>query len=88
MLALDKQELLVLFELCHRICETNKFAASHPAEIVVVDKITGELERSLAEPFLENYPEILEGARNAILGKYQDKMGKSAWVEKVDLEQT
>ena len=88
MFTLSKQELLVLFELCHRICETEKFAASHPAEVVVIDKIAGELERSLEEPFLESYPKVLDDARQSILGEYKNQMGKWSWVEKVSLEQT
>ena len=87
MLNLSKQELIVLFELCHRICETSRFAASHPAEIVVIDKIAGDLERSLSDPFSEDYPQILNGARDALLEEYRRRMGRESWIETVALDQ-
>lgn len=87
MLNLSKEELLVLFEFCHRICETSKIAISHHAETVVIDKIAGELERSLAEPFLDTYPEMIVDARQKILEEYRRRMGAHAWIEKLPVEQ-
>ena len=87
MLRLNKEETLVLFEFCHRICETEKVAASHHAEIVVLDKIAGELERTLSEPFLDEYSDILATARNTILNSYRKQMDKHGWVENVQLMQ-
>lgn len=37
MIDLDDDELLVLFECLHRMCETNRIAISHPAEAVVFE---------------------------------------------------
>lgn len=87
MLNLTREEQLVLFEFCHRICETNKVAISHHAEAVVIDKIAGNLEWSLSEPFQENYTDILNKARDNILAEYSGRMGEHAWVEKIPLEQ-
>ena len=47
MIDLTDDELLVLFECLHRMCETRMIAASHHAEVVVIDKIAGQLEDSL-----------------------------------------
>jgi hypothetical protein len=87
MLELSREDLLVLFELCHRICETDKVAASHPAEVVIIDKIAGQLERALAEPFSPDYTDTLSAARSNILDAYELKMGKKSWIHKVALEQ-
>ena len=87
MLNLTREELLVLFEFCYRICETNKIAISHHAEAVVIDKIAGHLEWSLSEPFQEDYTNILNKARDNILQEYSRRMGEHSWVEKIPLEQ-
>ena len=87
MLNLTKEELLVLFEFTHRICETNQVAASHAAEIVVIDKIAAELEW-MPETRESDYNELLGVARRKILSEYKVRMGEWAWVEKVSLHQT
>lgn len=87
MLNLSKEERLVLFEFCHRICETSKIAISHHAEAVVIDRIASELERSLAEPFLDTYPKMISAAREQVLSDYRNRMGPHAWIEKLPLEQ-
>ncbi len=87
MIDLDDDELLVLFECLHRMCETNRIAISHPAEAVVFDKIAGQLERSLAEPFRADYHELLLSARSEVLARYRGWMGTDTWIERLPLEQ-
>lgn len=87
MIDLTDDELVVLFECLHRICETERFAASHHAEVVVIDKIAGQLERGLTEPFEPAYVETLAAARNRILQGYRRRMGVQSWVERVSLDQ-
>jgi len=84
---LTKDELLVLFECLHRICETNIVAISHHAEAVVIDKLAGQLERGLAEPFKVGYQQVLQAARDDILDRYRERMGDHAWVEQLALDQ-
>jgi hypothetical protein len=88
MLELTRDELLVLFEFCHRICETDRVAASHAAEVAVIDTIAGQLERALAEPFDADYPQILARAREAMAAQHRKQLGPHAWIDKVPLEQT
>ena len=71
MIELTDEELVVLFECFHRMCETERIAISHHAEAVVIDKIAAQLERQLAEPFEPGYPEKLSAARDAILQGYR-----------------
>lgn len=88
MIDLTDDELLVLFECLHRMCETERISVSHSAEVVVIDKIAGQLERSLAAPFDSNYAEALANARSRILQGYRQRMGSDGWVERVALDQT
>ena len=87
MLNLSDDEILILFEFCHRFCETDKIAFSHHAEAVVLDKIAGELERSLSQPFQDDYPEKLRGAREKCLADYTQRMGKHNWIKDLPLDQ-
>jgi hypothetical protein len=86
-LNLSRDELIVLFEWAYRFCETNKLAFSHPAEVVVIDKIAADLERDLEEPFKKNYRKILLAARLRVLKDYEAHMGRS-WIHEQLLEQT
>ena len=85
---LSDSEHLVLFECLHRICETRRVAISHPAEVVVLDKMAGQLERELSEPFEATYLAKLEAARAEVLESYRQAMGSESWVEDVPVEQT
>lgn len=88
MIDLTDDELLVLFECLHRMCETGRVAASHHAEVVVLDKIAGQLERQLTEPFDSDYPEKLAAARDRTLDRYRQRMEGHGWIERVALDQT
>ena len=88
MLNLTKDELLVLFEWSYRFCETNRLAFSHPAEVVLIDKIASELEAELKEPFDPAYPKMLQEARQRVLADYEAKMGHDSWIHKQPLTQT
>ena len=84
---LTEDEILILFEFCHRFCETRKIAFSHPAEAVVLDKIAGELERSLSAPFQDDYPDKIREAQEKRWDEYAKRMGKSNWIKDLPLEQ-
>lgn len=86
-LQLSRDELLVLFEWAHRFCETGKLAFSHHAEAVVIDKIAGELERTLAEPFSSEYPQLLSEARTRVLDAYDAHMSHESWIKQQTLDQ-
>jgi len=88
MIDLTNDELLVLFECLHRMCETERIAVGHSAEVAVLDKIAGQLERRLTEPFGVDYSERLAAARNRTLHEYRQRMGEHGWVERVSLKQT
>jgi hypothetical protein len=85
-ICVSRDDLLVLFEWAQRFNETGKFALSHPAEAVVLDKIGGELERFLAEPFQSTYSEQLKAARERIWTEAQTT-GQD-WIAKVPLDQS
>jgi len=85
---LTDDEVLCLFEWAHRLCEANKPAFSHPAEAVVVDKIAGELERTLTEPFQKSYSSLLGEAREKVMAEYESKMGSDTWIHKLPMDQS
>lgn len=88
MIDLSDDELLALFECLHRICETRRVAASHHAEVVVIDKIAGQLERQLAVIFEPDYSAKLAAARHRTLEAYRGRMEDYGWIERVSLDQT
>ena len=85
---LDRDDVLVLFEWAFRFNETGKFALSHPAEAVVLDKLGGELERFLVEPFQPDYSERLTAARERIWTAARSEPDEEDWIAKLPLEQT
>jgi hypothetical protein len=85
---LSRDDILVLFEWAHRFCETGKLAFSHHAEPVVIDKIAGDLERVLNEPFLSSYPAEINAARIRVLEGYEAHMGQNTWIHHQPLTQT
>ncbi len=85
---LTKDDLLVFFEWAHRFCETGKLAFSHHAEVVVIDKIAGDLETVLNEPFFSSYPAEINAARIRVLESYETRMGQNTWIIQQPLTQT
>lgn len=73
MIDLTDEELTVLFKCIHRMCEKERSAIGHHVEAVVIDKIATQLERQLAAPFEDRYPEKLAAARDAIVRGYRQK---------------
>lgn len=68
------------------MCETERVAANHPAEVAVLDKIASQLERGLVEPFAPDYAELLATARTRVHEEYTRLMGAQSWIERVPLE--
>jgi hypothetical protein len=85
---LTSDDILVLFEWAHRFCETGKLAFSHHAEVVVIDKVAGDLERVLEEPFRSSYPTDLNAARIRVLEAYEARMGQNTWIHEQPLNQS
>ena len=72
---LTDAEALVLFELLSKWFheETEVSSNVDEAEERVFSKILGYLERELAQPFVENYEELMEKAKTEILNQGQFK---------------
>jgi hypothetical protein len=62
-LELTLDEAIVLFDFLHRFEDTEKLDLQHPAEELVLWRLSGLLERLLVEPFDRHYAEIVEQAR-------------------------
>lgn len=64
-LELSEDAALILFDLLHRWEETHEHArpALDVAERVAVWELSAALERSISEPFLPNYEELVASAR-------------------------
>jgi len=61
---------------------------THPADAVAIDRIAGELERTLSEPFREDYSSIVAASRESALAKYRAHMGVecSSWLDRLDYQ--
>jgi hypothetical protein len=70
-IVLTKDEALVLVEFFGRFDDTNDFTLRHTAEFIAFCRIAGQLERALVEPFLENYTELLQAARNRLSAEFE-----------------
>jgi hypothetical protein len=65
-LTLTQDEALVLFELLARLDARDAFPCEDQAERQVLWRLHGQLEKSLAEPFREDYQAIVERARERV----------------------
>jgi hypothetical protein len=63
---LSQDEALVLFEFLSRFSDDNALRIEDPAEARVLWDLCCLLEEQLAEPFREDYAELLERARAAV----------------------
>jgi hypothetical protein len=68
-LALTHDEALVLFEWLHRegVRDRLETLVAHPAELIAIDSFAALLEPELAEPFAENYVELVQAARERLV---------------------
>ena len=55
----------------------------HPADAIGIDQLSGELERTLSEPFEPNYARLLAEARARAVQRYRSHMGErhSSWLD-------
>jgi hypothetical protein len=67
-LVLTSDQALVLFEWLSRLDERDELPVEDPAEEQVLWALHGQLEKALAEPFEENYHELVVAARGRIHG--------------------
>lgn len=65
-ITLTKAEAIVLFDLLSRFSETDRMSFEHKAENQVLSNLCCVLESALAEPFRENYRELLQAARESL----------------------
>lgn len=63
-ISLTKNEAIVLFNFVSRFSDTQKLVIEDQAEERALWNLTCMFEKELAEPFAENYSEILEQAKN------------------------
>jgi hypothetical protein len=67
--SLTKAEALVLFEWLHRNEDredsytTDRYEIFDPSDRAALWSLSGALERTLVEPFISNYAELVEAAR-------------------------
>ncbi len=66
---LNKNEALVFFEFLSRYSDSDKMDIEDQAEQRILWNLTCLLESDLAEPFAENYGDLLEAARSEIRDK-------------------
>jgi hypothetical protein len=70
-LTISRDEALVLFELLSRVADTNGLELHHNSEFLALSKLSSQLEKSLAEPFMPNYTEVLDQARSRVASGYE-----------------
>ena len=66
---ISKDEAIVLFEFLSRFSEKDKLKIEHQAEQRALWNLTCVFEKILAEPFREDYLEILKEARERLKDK-------------------
>ena len=73
-LSFSKDEALVLLEMLQRLTDDNEkylLPLLHSsAEFAVLCAINSDLEQIMAEPFLDNYDELVKKARSAIIKRW------------------
>ena len=69
---LNHEEVLILFEFISREIDILKY--QHQAEQVVLNKIKGQIEKTVTEPFQKDYLEIIDDARKKILDQYNGSL--------------
>jgi len=79
-LQLSRDEALVLFEWIHRVEEDGRFrqVVHESAEVVALWKLSGALEKALAEPFDPNFRDLVRAASERLL-KGQDPDPRSLY---------
>ena len=63
---LSKDEAIILFDFLSRFSNDNTLEIVNQSETRVLWNLLCDLEKILKEPFLENYKEILEKAREKV----------------------
>jgi hypothetical protein len=66
---LTKDEALVLFELLARYSESDTLSVNDTAEQQILWKLNNLLEKTLSEPFSQNWAAILEAAKSRLRGE-------------------
>lgn len=70
-LELSRDEALVLEGLFARFEQESSLALRHNAEFVALSRISGQIEKALAEPFQSNYMVLLAAARSRVAEGYE-----------------
>ena len=70
-LELTADEALVLSHMLHRYQQTDRLALANNAEFVALSAVSGQLDTALVEPFMSNYDELLNAARERLAGGYE-----------------
>ena len=70
-ITLSKDEALVLFEFFARFDNSTHFVLRNNAEYIAFSKISGQLDKTLSEPFNPNYPAIYQAAQERLAEGYE-----------------
>ena len=87
-IAIPRDQAIALFEWSYRFRTDGNPQFTHPADAIAIDRVSSELERTLAEPFRDDYPPILAASRDSAVAKYRSHMGvaHSAWLERLEYQ--
>ena len=77
-ISLSRDLAISLFEWSYQFMTDNDPTFHHPADAVGIDELSGELERTLTEPFKPDYPKVLREARERAVEKYKGHMGEAS----------
>jgi hypothetical protein len=72
-IAIGKAEALVLFELLADFNDEPTLAIRDNADRLALVRLGGILEKTLVEPFMQNYNEIISEARNQLTKDWGDR---------------
>ena len=68
---LSLDQALVLSHMLYRYQQTDRLTLANNAEYVALSAVSGQLDTALVEPFMSNYNELLNAARERIAGGYE-----------------
>ena len=65
-LKISKDEALVLFEFFNRFDEKDTLSFEHAAEYLALQKVSAQIDRTTAVPFMPDYQDQLDQARERV----------------------
>jgi hypothetical protein len=68
---LSRDQALVLSHMLYRYQQTDRLALASNAEFVALSSLAAQLNTALVGPFMSNYDELLNAARERLAGGYE-----------------